>query len=264
MQITSRDNRRIKEISKLLTSGRSRKENGLFVVEGVRICTDAADTGMEIVTLVYSDSAGEKYREAVTRIEGLAETVITVPDEIFEKLSDTKTPQGVLIVCRIPNLRLDIHSQKNGKFIALENLSDPANLGAVARTGEALGIDGLILSANCADPYSPKALRAGMGSMIRIPLIIADDFLALLGQMRENGYDIFAAVPDSSAMPLDKIKFGESSVVMIGNEGNGLTEEAKSFADERITIPMSGRAESLNAAVAASILIWEMIKPGAD
>lgn len=260
MRITGRDNARIKEIHKLITSGRARKERGLFVVEGVRICTDAMGSGIEIATLVYSDSALLRYPEQVAQLREVCEQELSVPNDLFEKISDTKSPQGVLCVCKMPELRLPVGQIRvGGKYLALENLSDPANLGTIARTAEALGIDGLILSAGSCDPYSPKALRAGMGSLLRIPLTVTEDLIGLIEELKAKGIPAYAAVPARDALAVTEVPLCDGGIVMIGNEGNGLSEEAKSAAD-KVTIPMAGRAESLNAAAAAAIMMWEMCR----
>lgn len=260
MRITGRDNARIKEIHKLITSGRARRERGLFVVEGVRICTDALRSRIGIETLVYSDSAAQRYPEQLELLRAACETELSVPNDLFDKISDTKSPQGVLCVCKTPRLRLPIEQiVQGGKYLALESLSDPANLGTIARTAEALGIDGLILSSGSCDPYSPKALRAGMGSLLRIPLVVADDFIALIEALQQKGLRAYAAVPARDAVAVTKLPLCDGGIVMIGNEGNGLSEEAKAVA-QRVTIPMAGRAESLNAAAAAAIMMWEMCR----
>lgn len=268
MRITSRENRQIKEIAKLYKNGRSRKENGLFVVEGARICVDAADSGIAIATLVCSDAGAARYPQATAQLSEMAELVLSVPDAVFAALADTAHPQGILAVCRMPALRLDPKRLRpGGRYLGLEELRDPANLGTVARTAEALGLDGLILSPGCCDPYGPKALRAGMGSLLRIPLLQTEDFFAELARFRAAGLSVFAAVPDRAATDVRRAGIEAGGVVLIGNEGNGLTPQAIAFADRPVTIPMPGRAESLNAAAAASILMWEMTRStggGAD
>ncbi len=261
MRITSRENRQIKEIAKLYKNGRSRKENGLFVVEGARICADAAESGIEIVTLVCSDTGAARYPDAVKALSDAAGRRISVPDAVFAALADTAHPQGILAVCRMPELSLrpeDI--RPDGRYLGLEDLRDPANLGTIARTAEALALDGLILSPGCCDPYGSKALRAGMGSLLRIPLLQTEDFLASLDAFRKAGLPVFAAVPDRSAADVRQAGLHRGGVVLIGNEGNGLSPEAVAFSDRPVTIPMPGRAESLNAAAAASILMWEMTR----
>jgi TrmH family RNA methyltransferase len=144
-----------------------------------------------------------------------------------------------------------------GRYVALENINDPSNLGAVSRTAEALGVSGIILSANGCDPYSPKSLRASMGTLLRMPIIIMNDFVECI---KNSGLKSYACVVDSNAKSITDVDFCDGSVVMIGNEANGLTTEAKAVASEKITIKMTGKAESLNAATAAAISIWEMMK----
>lgn len=261
MRITSRENRQIKEIAKLYKNGRSRKENGLFVVEGARICADAAESGVLIETLVCSDTGAAHYSETAEELSAVAGRVLSVPDAVFSALADTAHPQGIMAVCRMPELHLSPEDiRRDGRYLGLEDLRDPANLGTIARTAEALGFDGLILSPGCCDPYGPKALRAGMGSLLRIPLLRAEDFFNLLEAFRAAGLTVFAAVPDRKASDVRCAELGKGGVVLIGNEGNGLTEKAVAFADLSVTIPMPGRAESLNAAAAASILMWEMTR----
>jgi TrmH family RNA methyltransferase len=155
----------------------------------------------------------------------------------------------------MPSLNRQI--DPNGKYVALENINDPSNLGAVSRTAEALGVSGIILSANGCDPYSPKSLRASMGTLLRMPLIVLPDFV---NGIKNSGLKSYACVVDSNAKSITDVDFTEGSVVMIGNEANGLTMEAKEMATEQITIKMTGLAESLNAATAAAISIWEMMK----
>ena len=136
-------------------------------------------------------------------------------------------------------------------------MQDPANLGAVSRTAEALGVSGIILSDNACDPFSPKALRASMGTLLRIPLIILDDFSDEISGL---GLKTFACVVDKNAISVNNLDLNGGCIFLIGNEANGLTEETKKNSDYCITIPMKGKAESLNASVAASIVMWEMMK----
>ena len=145
---------------------------------------------------------------------------------------------------------------KSGKYIALDNLQDPSNLGAISRTAEAFGIDGLIVQNGC-DPYSSKSLRASMGALLRIPVIETDDMFALFAN---HGLRSYASIVSADAVKINDISFEDGSVVIVGNEANGVSDNTLVNADQTFTIPMSGKAESLNAAVAASIIIWEMCK----
>ncbi|MBR7132873.1 MAG: RNA methyltransferase [Clostridia bacterium] len=255
-KISSRENSLIKLICALQSSAKARKENGSFVLEGLRICTDAYENSIRFDKLIVSQTAKIKYSEQITGFSECSEECYELPDSLFKKISDTATPQGVIAVSRIKDLsatEIDL----NGRYIALENVADPSNLGAISRTAEALGVTGIILSSGGCDPYSPKALRASMGTLLRMPLIILEDFSNCLPKL---GLKSFACVVDNTALSINGVRFDDGSVIIIGNEANGITEETKRVATQLITIPMNGKAESLNAAVAASISMWEMMK----
>lgn len=255
-EITSKENSLIKLTSLLQTSAKARKENGLFVLEGLRICFDAYDNGILFDKLIISESAFSKYTDDIEKLSVKATECFKIPDHLFKKISDTSSPQGIIAVAKIPQKNADV-IDKNGRYIALENIADPSNLGAVSRTAEALGVSGIILSQGGCDPYSPKSLRASMGTLLRMPVIVLQSFST---DLKSAGLKSFACVVDSDAKSINEIDFTNGSVLIIGNEANGITDETKLMSDERITIPMSGRAESLNAAVAASISMWEMMK----
>lgn len=254
--ITSRENSLIKLVSALQTSAKKRRENGLFVLEGLRISLDAMENSIRFDKLIISDTAIKKYSDTVNSFALNSDECFVISDSIFRKISDTKSPQGIIAVCKITD-RKSSEINPRGRYVALENVADPANLGAVSRTAEALGADGLILSADGCDPYSPKALRASMGTLLRVPVFIFND---LAGELKKSGLKSFACVVDKNAESIKEQSFNDGSVVIIGNEANGITDETKAAADRLVTIPMSGRAESLNAAVAAAIAVWEMMK----
>lgn len=255
-EIRSRDNSLIKLVSRLQSSASARKENGLFVLEGLRLCSDAFLNGIRFDKLIVSFSAAGKYNNEISGFLSKTGECIKVPDNLFEKISDTKSPQGIIALCRIPE-----HNTRGissaGRYVALENISDPSNFGAVARTAEALGADGLIVSSDGCDPYSPKVLRSSMGTVLRLPVFVAEDFELLL---KSSGLKTYACVVDSSAESITVQKFSDGCAVLIGNEANGLTEKTVMTAYRRVTIPMKGKAESLNAAAAAAIAVWEMMK----
>lgn len=252
-RISSKDNEIIKRVSKLQKEPSFRKKEGEFVAEGLRICSDCVDNGITFETLILSESFFEKEM----KIEGIinnSKEKIVIKDYLFEKISDTKNPQGIIGVGKIPNV-FSKELKRKGRYIALENIADPANLGAISRTAEALGVDGIILSSDSCDPYSPKSLRASMGTLLRMPIFIFDNFC---NDIKESGLEVFACVV-SGGEDIKQQKFCDGSIVMIGNEANGLTEHAKSIG-KNITINMQGKAESLNAAVAAAIAMWELKK----
>ncbi|MDD4699019.1 MAG: RNA methyltransferase [Oscillospiraceae bacterium] len=257
-RISSRENSIIKLAVKLQNSSKARRENGLFVLEGLRLCFDAVQSEFNVDSLIVTDEAYEKYTEMVEKISLNSKKSYIISAELFGRISDTQSPQGVMCICKMPGLDLQIKS--NAKYIALENTQDPANLGTIARTAEAMGIDGLIVSAAGCDPFSPKAQRAGMGALIRLPVFVVSDFLDKLDTLKNNGYKLYAAVVGNADELITNVKFNDSCIMLIGNEANGLTADLIDISDSKITIPMKGKAESLNAAAAAAILIWEMTK----
>lgn len=254
-RIESRENPLMKEIGKLQNSAKHRRETGCFVLEGLRACLDAAENGISFRLLVVSDSFLSRSSDSVGRLAALTGDRVAMKEELFEKISDTKTPQGVLAIGEIPAQNPD-EIDPSGRYIALENLQDPGNFGTVLRTAEALGLDGVILSQNGCDPFSPKVLRASMGTALRVKIFSFFDFA---GQLQKTGLRLFACVVDSAAIPISQVRFEDGCCCLIGNEANGLKAETAAVCTP-ITIPMRGRAESLNAAVAASIAMWEMSK----
>lgn len=260
-RITSRENAMIKHISALMLSSRERREQRLFVAEGERLCGDAAKSGAEIVRAFFTDSACKKYPQVCEQLQSKAQSSVLISEELAQKIADTKTPQGVFCICRMLDKSADlVHINKNGRFVVLENLQDPSNLGAVFRSAEAFGLDGVILAGNCCDVYAPKAVRAGMGAIFRLPFFLAPSGVEAARLLSENGIRTAAAVVGRTALPPAHARLGAGCAVFIGNEGNGLTQECIQACRTLVTIPMEGRAESLNAAVAAGILIWEMVR----
>ncbi len=252
--ISSKDNSNIKEISLLQKSSKRRREEGIFVLEGLRLCLDAIENGFVPQKAFCSTTALNKYPDIADKLKNAAE-LFEVSDNIFTKISDTVNPQGILCTFKLPESDKHILS-KQGKYIALENIQDPSNLGAISRSAEAFGINGLILE-KCCDPFSSKSVRASMGALLRIPVIETDDMFELF---KKYNLDIYASVVNNNAKKINEIPFREGSVVIIGNEANGVSQSSINKSRDAFTIPMNGKAESLNAAVAASIIIWEMCK----
>ncbi|MBW7573566.1 TrmH family RNA methyltransferase [Caproiciproducens faecalis] len=259
--ITSRQNEIIKRAARLSSAADFRREQGLFLVEGARLCRDAAQSGVCIRTLFYTAQASEKYTEYLGEIQRTAQEIYIVEPHVAALLSDTKTPQGVFCVCqmragsdKLENIEPGFH------YLALENIQDPANLGAVLRTAEALGIGGVILGGSCCDVYSPKVLRASMGAVFRLPFYLQADLVSAIGLFNKRGFVTLAAVPDSAAQKITSVDFQKPTVLFVGNEGNGLTAAVIAACSGSVTIPMLGRAESLNASASAAILMWEMMR----
>ena len=255
-KISSKDNEKIKLVSKLIKSSKYRETNGLFVIEGARLCLDAFKSGIVIKWLMFTESGIEKYKSYVEEI--LQNTVgnYLLTDSVFNKISDTENTQGVLCVCEIPEHNISINM--SGRYAAIENISNPLNLGAISRTAEALGLDGLILIGHNCDCYCEKSLRASMGSLFRLDIINLDyEYISML---KSNGLKFIASVVDEKANSITDYDFTDGTVLIIGNEGNGVSEQLKGLCNDLVTIPIKGKAESFNASAAAAILFWEFVK----
>lgn len=256
-KITSRNNELIKNIRKLFTSRKARIQQNKFVLEGARLSFDVLNSYYSVDTFLITEKAAEKYKKQFDDMIKIADNAYFISEDVADKLGETENTQGVFCVCRMQ--QPDCRIMKNKKYIALDHLQDPANLGAIIRTAEALGIDGAICF-NCCDLYNPKALRASMGSILRLPVMISSNLVSDIETAKKNGFEVFAAVPDKNAKDITEIDFPKSSVCIIGNEGNGISDEVKHAASQLVTINMLGRAESLNASMAGAIAMWEMLR----
>lgn len=261
-KITSVSNDTVKLCVRLRDSARARRENGLFFLEGARLCADAAHSGCEPVYVFYTAQALGRYGAYLEQILPLAGAVYEAAPAVAGKLADTRTPQGVFGIFRIPEERVP-EQLPPGAYVALEQVQDPGNLGAICRTAEAIGVQGVLLS-GCCDRYNPKAQRAAMGSLLRLKLYDIPDLPAYLEACGAAGFKTYASVPDSGALPVTQADFSGNVITVIGNEGSGISPGTGAACACRITIPMGGRAESLNANSAAAILIWEMMRGRSD
>ncbi|MBQ7596825.1 MAG: RNA methyltransferase [Clostridia bacterium] len=259
--ITSKSNEKIKFAVSLKDSSSQRKKSGMFFAEGARLCCDAAMSGVDILQLFFTRKSEQKFAEYLNKILPLAKESFVIGEDVSAKLSDTSSPQGIFCVCRIPEKNAaETALNKKGKYIALENVQDPSNTGAVARTAEAMGLDGMIVCSGC-DVYNPKALRASMGAFFRLNVIECSVY-QLAEKAGQAGLPLAFSTPDADARKITDIDFSNGFVCITGNEGSGVSDEAKELCDLKITIPMRGRAESLNAATASAIMIWEMVRNG--
>ena len=256
-KITARTNEKIKHAVRLGESAAFRKQSSEFFLEGARLCFDAAQNGVEIKQAFFTADALEKYSVYTESIVAACACCFEINGDVAKKLSDTENPQGVFCVCGADSGKADLDF--GGKYLALENLQDPSNLGAVSRSAEALGLDGLIVSGGC-DVYNPKALRASMGSLLRLPVIRTESLCALLEGAKANGMQTLASVPRSDAADIRSVPMDGGVICCVGNEGSGLSQQVIEACTAAVTIPMKGRAESFNASAAAAILAWEMIR----
>ncbi len=251
-RVTSKDNEIIRLAASLVSSAKKRREEGMFVLDGLRLCRDAEQSGYEAECFIVGDSAYEKFKADAESLGANAKRAVIVPDGLISKISDTVSPQGFISVCKFKSE--DINFRPYGLYIALENVQDPSNVGAISRSAEAFAFDGIILSSNCCDPYSSKSLRASMGALLRIPVTVVCNFNDFL---KETKLDTYAAVVKNGQSVREQ-SFKKGSIMVVGNEANGLTDECVSACKKAVTIPMTGKAESLNVATASAILIWEM------
>ena len=257
--ITSKDNTRVKNLVRLRSSARFRRQSGLFVAEGLRVCRDAMLSRAAVKTLYLTEAAMEKHADKLAELIEYAGETVLLSESVFSHVSDTLTPQGVLCTIKTLDKTLQSVTIKNGgKFLALDNVQDPNNLGTVLRSAEAFGVSGVILSNDCCDIYNPKVVRGSMGAVFRVPFLVCSTIAGFLGEY--PNLSSYAAVVDGDAELITDISFGDSCVVVIGNEGNGLKRETVSACRHKITIPMNGNAESLNASAAATVIIWEMLR----
>ncbi len=256
-KITARTNDKIKYAVRLGESASLRKEAGEFFLEGARLCSDAVETGITVKQAFFTSKALWKYAEYADSIISESGICYEISAEVSQKLSDTENPQGIFCICEMKNDTDKIPVLPDGKYLALENLQDPSNLGAVCRSVEALGLNGLIVSGGC-DIYNPKALRASMGSLLRMNVITAQSLEALIRKANSAGMKTLASVPKSTAEDIRRVPLDGGVICCVGNEGAGLSKEVIESCARQVTIPMSGRAESFNASAAAAILAWEL------
>lgn len=254
--ITSSSNAKVRQIVQWQTKAKERRQAGIFLAEGFKMFGEAPEGDIREVYL-----SGEAL-EKVPGLPGIRSKLDrvgyeTVSDEVFRKMSDTLTPQGVLCVVKRPEYSLEQLLETSRPLLAvLENLQDPGNLGTIIRTGEGAGVTGIILGAQTVDVYSPKTIRATMGSVYRVPVVRTNDLTETVKRLKEKGIRVYAAHLEGKEY-YSSFSFREATAFLIGNEGGGLSRELTETADAYVKIPMEGQVESLNAAVAASLLMYE-------
>lgn len=271
--INSKQNRTVIEIGKLLEK-KYRDEMGVFRFDGVKLLEEAIKNRLVLTHVLLQQSRAEEILELIRSRLGagaIADTtrILVLSDDVFGKFSEEKAPQGVITVAKYidkieknatiynsNNFSVDIGEQ----ILLLESVRDPSNLGAVIRTAAAFGTDRLILSADCADVYNPRTVRAAMGTLFNQHIDYVESLTQTIGALKRSGRRVLAATLNTDAMRLDGNALQIGDCVVIGNEGHGLSQACIDACGQSVFIPMSERAESLNAAVAASILIWELSK----
>ena len=249
LPIASRDNEKVKFAAKLLSDGALRKSSGLIVLEGPKLIAETAVANLQIVELFYT----QKALEAHPFLGELQGEHYIVQEHVAQKLSSAQTPQGALAVCSAPVFEQNLKT--GGRYVALEHVQDPANLGAVLRTAAALGFDGAFVTPQCADVYSPKVLRASMGACLKLPVFVKQNLAETLTALATQGFLTLAA-DMHNAVSLPDISPRGGVVIVLGNEGQGLSDAVINACGQTVSIPMGADTESLNVAAAAAIIMW--------
>ncbi|MGN0678067.1 MAG: TrmH family RNA methyltransferase [Oscillospiraceae bacterium] len=252
-EISSRKNKNVVLMRALLRERSERRKNRLFAAEGDHLCGEIASIAEDgdVALFLYTEKASEKYPSTVERLCGRCRESFCITEDLAEYISDTKSSQGLFAACAV---RARAIPESAEKVVILDGVQDPGNVGTIIRTAEALGFGGVIFTGACADVYSPKVLRASMGSVLRLPF--EEQSAASLGG-RLEGFSLYAAMLDENAARLGAEKFPKRTAVVIGSEGGGVSPEIAAICGKKLYIPISG-AESLNAAIAAAIIMWEI------
>ena len=268
--ITSRQNPRIKDI-RTLSDKKGRARTGLFRFDGIKLFRDAlgrADIFTVVLREPMSVAVSAEVQGGLSRGEISEDRLLFVSESVFDTLTEESSPEGIITVAkRLDNLHvflecsnLDVLSGK--KLLLAESIRDPGNLGTVMRSCGALGIDTLILSDDCADLYNPKTVRSSMGALFRLPTVTVprENMPSLVSALRQRGRRVFAAALRENALRIGELALRDGDCFVIGNEGHGLSEEIIDACDSAAIIPMTEGSESLNAAAAAAICIWETVR----
>lgn len=251
--ISSTSNVKVKNIINLKKNARARKKENCFLVEGPRMFFEIPKD--RVLECYLTEEFADKYEE---KLKGWKYELIS--ENVCKHLSDTKTPQGVIAIVKReePSISELLNKEKNPCFFLLENLQDPGNLGTIIRTAEGAGVTGIIMNKETVDIYNPKVIRSTMGAVFRVPFVITDSLPDVITQLKQNGISVYAGHLKGDVFYKQDYRSG--SAFLIGNEGNGLTDEITALADYKIKIPMKGKVESLNAAVSATILMYETMR----
>lgn len=261
--ITSMTNPKVKQVVLWRTKAKQRREDGVFLAEGRKMFDEAPKDWIREVYL--TEAALGRIKENTENWEKLQSVGFEqVSDEVMAKMADTQTPQGILMVLHCPEYTAEsILDVPKGLFLILEDLQDPGNLGTILRTGEGAGVSGIFMSKGTVDIFNPKTVRSTMGSIYRVPFLYVEDLHEVMQEMKKNGITTYAAHLEGKEYYTGKSFLGPTAF-LIGNEGNGLSRNLAEQADAYLKIPMEGQVESLNAAVATALLIYEAKRQRSD
>lgn len=254
--ITSVANPRVKQVVQWQTKARERKKDNIFLAEGIKMYEEAPGESVREVYIV-EETLLKMQQDPKLKVKLEKTGYEIVSEEVFQKMSDTQTPQGILTVLKRPEYSMEkLLQSKNPLFVILEDLQDPGNLGTIVRTGEGAGVTAVIMSRNTVDIFNPKTIRATMGSIYRVPFVYVDDIKDTIKSLHNVNVKTYAAHLKGDNY-YDSFSFHEGTAFLIGNEGNGLKKETADMASAYLKIPMEGQVESLNAAIATALLMYE-------
>ena len=263
--ITSKTNSTIVKIAKL-TSKKYRNEYKMFMCDGVKLVKEAIDFGAELKYIIICNDFVLDFdlQTTIKNCKKNGTNILVVSESVFLKITEENAPQGIVAVCSFLNnvttSSIIEKCQKNEKIIMLESIRDPGNIGTIIRNAAAFGINRIIMSSDCADIYSQKVIRAAMGAVFKVKIDITNDFIGTIKKLQNDGKTVFGAALNTDSLILGERKITNNDIIIIGNEGHGLSSEVLSVVDDTIFIPIEKNTESLNAAMASAIFMWEMTK----
>lgn len=265
--ISGKNNPTITDISKL-SAKKYRMQNKLFVCDGVKLFLEAVKYGANIRYIVLDNSAeiSKEVAECVRKCAMNGTKILCVESYVFEKLTSENSPQGIITVCDFYTKRHTFStSVKNNeirgkKAMILESVRDPGNIGTIFRNAVALGVEKMIISSDCADIYSPKVVRASMGAIFKLDICVVDDLIETVENLKQDGRRVLATALDDKALVLGKDKVSADDVIVLGNEGHGMSQKLIDACSDILFIPMNENTESLNVAMASAIIMWEISK----
>lgn len=269
--ISARTNPLLVRLCKL-EEKKHREEEKMFRLDGIKLLLEAIEFGADIVYILVREDAYERVNKELDCYFAGQEfcsegTLVRLSASAFEKLSNEKSPEGVITVAKyIDKIHKSCKIEKDsvisteGKTLMLESVRDPGNLGTMLRSAAAFGFKSVVMTSDCADIYNPKTVRAAMGAIFKLCIVRVDDAEGAISALQKDGRRLLATALDESAVKLGELELKPNDVFLIGNEGHGLSQKAVEASDKTVFIPMTEGTESLNAAIAASVCMWEMSK----
>lgn len=256
--IESKDNSKVKLINSLKTK-KFREKHGLMIFEGLRATNQLIELNISLEIIAFSENAYNEFEEYRNIYENYKDISIIIKDNLFNQISDTVNTQGIIAVSRIPNYNLEQLLKKDvARILMFDRVQDPGNAGTLIRTADAAGFDAILSLKGTVDLYSPKVNRSAMGSNIYIPIIEIEE--TDIRNLKQNGFKILATALDEYAQTYDKAIYTEKCVIVLGNEANGVSENIIAMSDQKVYIPIYGKAESLNVGIAGAIVMYKSLE----